>query len=72
MEDPPQYKRALVYEKWERCKAVYKQSRQPTIHDHTHKWGPEYHRLWQVQSDLRMNNCHMILSQAGLWNSFTP
>lgn len=70
--DPEQaeWDRAMDYENWRTCMAVYEQLGAYSVHyDHSHngKHKRSVPRWEDVKRDLLDNNCRTILRQAGLW-----
>lgn len=66
-----EWKRAMDYENWNTCMAVYEAHGVHTVHmDHSHSGIRNKGRTprWEhVKADLRDNNCRIMLKQAGLW-----
>jgi hypothetical protein len=60
-----EYYRAEQLEKWAICEEVYRRSDTHTIHFHKHHTSTD--TPYEINEDLTVNNCRMILRSLGLW-----
>jgi hypothetical protein len=61
------YNRQVDIENWARCEYIYELAGQYTYHlghTHTNKWRVNH---WDIQSDLQVNHCRMILKKIDWW-----